>query len=184
MLYHLLFPLHDQYSVFNVFRYISFRSIYSILTALAIALVMGPIVIRWLKAKKIGEKIRNDGPQTHLSKEGTPTMGGLLIFMALVIPTFLWADIFNSYIWVSLITVTLFAAIGFYDDYMKLTGIRSGMSGKTKLAYQFSAALIIVLLIYLIQGGDPSVTKVHIPFLKDVQQILAYYTYLLQCWLL
>ncbi len=169
MLYHLLFPLHEQFSAFNVFRYISFRSIYSILTALAIALLMGPVVIRWLKSKKIGEKIRNDGPQTHLAKEGTPTMGGMLIFMALVAPTLLWADILNSYVWVCIITVTSFAAIGFYDDFMKLAGKGSGMSGKTKLALQFSVAFIVVLLIYLMQGGDPSVTKVHIPFLKDVQ---------------
>lgn len=175
MLYHLLYPLHEQFSVFNVFRYITFRSIYSIITALVIALVMGPYLIRWLKANKVGEKIRGDGPQTHLAKEGTPTMGGIILFVALVTPTLMWADLFNHYIWIALLSITLFAAIGLYDDIIKFKGSNGGMSGRSKLICQFAAAFLIVTLIYISQGGASYVTTVHIPFLKDVHPDLGLY---------
>ena len=168
MLYRLLYPLSDTMSFFNVFRYITFRSIYALLTALTIALFMGPMVIRWLKAKKIGEKIRSDGPKTHLAKKGTPTMGGVLIIISLMVPTFLWADFFNSYVLIAAMTVVFFALIGFYDDYMKLTGRGSGMAGWTKLGLQSSAALLVAGAVYLAQGGSPEVTSVHIPFFKNL----------------
>lgn len=168
MLYHLLYPLHETFSAFNVFRYITFRSIYAILTALVIALVLGPWVIRMLKEKKIGEKIRNDGPQTHLAKEGTPTMGGILIIISLGVPTLLWADLTNSYIWVAMMAVFLFGAIGLYDDYIKLAGNGRGVSGKGKLVMQFASAFVLVAFVYIIQGGESSVTEVYVPFLKDV----------------
>jgi phospho-N-acetylmuramoyl-pentapeptide-transferase len=125
-------------------------------------------MIRWLKEKNIGEKIRDDGPQTHISKAGTPTMGGLIIFISLITTTFLWADFFNSYVWIAMFSVTAFAMLGFYDDYVKLKGDTGGISGKSKLAYQFSIAFMIVMFIYIAQGGDPFVTTVHIPFLKNV----------------
>ncbi|VAX23305.1 Phospho-N-acetylmuramoyl-pentapeptide-transferase [hydrothermal vent metagenome] len=165
MLYHLLYPLHDTFSAFNVFRYITFRSIYAVITGLVIAFVMGPWLIRRLKEMEIGERINIDGPQSHQAKAGTPTMGGVMIVTALVIPTLLWADLANSYVWIVLISVILFALIGFYDDYIKLIGGK-GISGKAKLVLQFMAAFVIVLAVYISQGGDPSVTTVHFPFLK------------------
>lgn len=168
MLYHLLYPLSDLVSAFNVFRYITFRSIYAIVTALVMALILAPPIIRWLKAKSIGEKIRGDGPQSHLSKAGTPTMGGLIIFIALVIPTIMWADYTNSYVLIALTSLTLFAAIGFYDDYVKLTKTGKGISVKTKLAWQVISSLIVVALIYLVGSGDEVITRVHIPFFKDL----------------
>ncbi|MGK7345070.1 MAG: phospho-N-acetylmuramoyl-pentapeptide-transferase [Candidatus Nitrospinota bacterium M3_3B_026] len=169
MLYHLLYPLSETYSVLNVFRYITFRSIYAVITALALAMVLGPWIIRALKRMRVGEIIRDDGPKTHLPKAGTPTMGGLLIVICVFIPTLLWADLWNGYVWTALLSVVLFAAIGFYDDYVKLKKIRHGVSGKAKLAFQFAAAFAVVMLIYAAKSGAPEVTKVHVPFLKDVQ---------------
>lgn len=168
MLYHLLYPLHDTFSAFNVFRYITFRSIYAVITGLVIAFIMGPWLIRRLQELQIGERINDDGPQSHLAKAGTPTMGGIMIITALIIPTLLWADLANSYIWIALSSVLLFTGIGFYDDYIKLTGGK-GISGKVKLGWQFMAALIVVMAIYISQGGDPSVTTVYFPFLKEIQ---------------
>jgi phospho-N-acetylmuramoyl-pentapeptide-transferase len=170
MLYNLLYPMHDVYSVFNVFRYITFRSIYSALTALAVVLTLGPAVIEYLKRRRIGEKIRSDGPQSHMIKSGTPTMGGLIIIAAVVVPSLLWADLSNGYIWIAIITTLVFGAIGFYDDYVKLTGSRKGgISGRLKLVLQFSAALAIVLGVYMIQGGTEALTRVNVPFLKNVK---------------
>ncbi|MDH5637122.1 MAG: phospho-N-acetylmuramoyl-pentapeptide-transferase [Nitrospinota bacterium] len=168
MLYHLLYPLSDTFSALNVFRYITFRSIYALLTALAIALIMGPMVIRWLKAKNIGEKIRSDGPKSHQSKKGTPTMGGILIIISLMVPTLLWADFLNGYVLIAMMTVVLFSIIGFYDDYMKLTGRGSGMSGWTKLGLQAGAGLMVAGAVYMVQGGATEITSVHIPFFKNL----------------
>lgn len=153
-----------------MFRYITFRSIYAIITALAIALVMGPWLIRRLRKREIGEKIRIDGPQSHHAKAGTPTMGGIMIITAALIPTLLWTDLTNSYIWVAILSMALFGAIGFYDDYEKLTGVKEGMgiSGKVKLMFQFAAAFVIVMAVYAIQGADPEVTRVYVPFMKNV----------------
>lgn len=170
MLYNLLYPMHDMFSVFNVFRYITFRSIYAALTALAVVLTLGPVVIEYLKRRRIGEKIRSDGPQTHMVKSGTPTMGGLIIIAAVLIPSLLWADLSNGYVWVAIVTILVFGVIGFYDDYVKLTGIRKGgISGRLKLVLQFSAAFFIVMAIYMIQGGTEALTQVNVPFLKNVK---------------
>ena len=168
MLYHLLYPLNEIYSVFNVFRYISFRSIYAVVTALVVALLMGPWLIEYLKSRQIGEKIREDGPEQHHIKAGTPTMGGVMIIVALVTPTLLWADLTNIYIWVALLSILLFGAIGLYDDYQKLTGSRHGLSGRAKLLLQFISAGVITSIIYISQSGDPIITTVAIPFLKNV----------------
>ncbi|MBI5814484.1 MAG: phospho-N-acetylmuramoyl-pentapeptide-transferase [Nitrospinae bacterium] len=170
MLYNLLYPLHDAYTVFNVFRYITFRSIYAVVTGLAVALVIGPVFIEYLKSRQIGEKIRSDGPKSHLSKAGTPTMGGILILISMLLPTLLWADLLNGYVWVAVETALMFGAIGLYDDYVKLKGIRKGgISGRQKLALQFAAALVIVMCVYIAHGGSEGLTKVHVPFLKNVQ---------------
>jgi phospho-N-acetylmuramoyl-pentapeptide-transferase len=170
MLYNFLYPLHDTFSVFNVFRYITFRSIYAALTALAVVLALGPGIIEYLRRRRIGEKIRSDGPQTHMVKSGTPTMGGMIIIAAVVIPSLLWADLSNGYVWIAIMTALVFGAIGFYDDYIKLTGKRKGgISGRLKLVLQFSAALAIVMGVYFIQGGTEVLTRVNVPFLKNVK---------------
>jgi phospho-N-acetylmuramoyl-pentapeptide-transferase len=170
MLYNLLYPLHDTFSAFNVFRYITFRSIYAALTALAVVLALGPGIIEYLRRRRIGEKIRSDGPQTHMVKSGTPTMGGLIIIAAVVIPSLLWADLGNRYVWIAIVTTLVFGAIGFYDDYAKLTGMsKGGISGRFKLALQFLAALGVVMGIYMIDGGTEALTRVNVPFLKNVK---------------
>ncbi len=166
MLYHILYPLHDYYAALNVFRYITFRSIYAVVTALVIALVMGPWLIEFLKTRRIGEKIRSEGPESHHVKEGTPTMGGVLVIFSAAAPTLLWADLTNAYVWIALFTIILFGGIGVYDDYQKLVGANHGISGRGKLAMQFAAAFVVVVAVYLTQGGDPSVTKVSLPFFK------------------
>ena len=123
MLYNLLFPIADDISVFNLFRYITLRTGGAMVTALLVSFVLGPMVIRWLKSKQAeGQPIREDGPQSHLiTKKGTPTMGGVLILFALGIATLLWADLANEYVWAVLLVTLGFGAIGFIDDYKKLT---------------------------------------------------------------
>src|SRR3954469_7027261 len=120
MLYHLLFPFHTQLSVLNVTRYITFRTAAASLSALAISLALGPWMIRKLREFQIGQVIRQEGPTTHRPKAGTPTMGGLLILTAALVPTLLWAKLNNPYVWIAVLTTTAFGAIGFLDDYLKI----------------------------------------------------------------
>jgi phospho-N-acetylmuramoyl-pentapeptide-transferase len=170
MLYHLLFPLHVDYSFFNVFRYITFRTIYAAITALLLCFVIGPWLIRELGTHQIGQVIRRDGPESHLAKEGTPTMGGLLIVLAMVIPTLLWANLGNPYIWIAVLVTVGFGAIGFVDDYKKVIRKDSkGLSPRKKLLFQFALAAIAATLIYLDIGIQP---KVSIPFFKKLNPSL------------
>ncbi|HEY7056258.1 MAG TPA: hypothetical protein VH458_07030, partial [Vicinamibacterales bacterium] len=120
MLYHLLYPLHTSIPVLNVFRYITFRTAGASVTALVISLVVGPILIRRLREFQIGQVIRQDGPQTHRAKAGTPTMGGLLIMSASLVPTLLWADLTNAYVWIAILATAGFGTVGFVDDYLKI----------------------------------------------------------------
>jgi len=142
MLYHLLFPLHVHAGLhwLNVMRYVSTRIILATLTALAISFLLGPWFIDRLKAKQIGEQIRTDGPQTHKKKAGTPTMGGSLILFALAIPTLMWCDLTNPFIWITLLVTVGYGVIGFLDDYLKLTRSKRGLPGKLKLIGQFVIA--------------------------------------------
>ena len=172
MLYHLLFPLHESYSFFNVFRYITFRTIYAAITALLISFLLGPWLIRVLRNHQIGQTIRLDGPESHLSKEGTPTMGGLLIVLATVIPTLLWANLTNHYIWLAVVVTVGFGAIGFIDDYRKV--IRKdtkGLSPRRKLVAQFALAAAVAGTIYMDIGVKDTVL---IPFLKNVRPSLGF----------
>src|SRR5258707_7508575 len=120
MLYHLLYPFHTQVSVLNVTRYITFRTAAATLSSLAISLAFGPWLVRKLREFQIGQVIRAEGPQTHRPKAGTPTMGGLLILTAALVPTLLWADLTNAYVWVAVLTTIGFGGIGFADDYLKI----------------------------------------------------------------
>ncbi len=149
MLYFLLYSLHTKFSLFNVFRYITFRAILAILTALVISFFCGPWVIRKLNELQVKQYIRDDGPKKHLEKEGTPTMGGTLILFSIVVAVLLWADLSNFFIWVGLLVLTGFGAIGFADDYRKLTHKNSkGLTMKQKMACQMGVALGASLLLY------------------------------------
>jgi len=166
MLYHLLYPLHEVYSFFNVFRYITFRTIYAAITALVICFVVGPWLIRKLHELQIGQTIRDDGPNSHLAKQGTPTMGGILIIFAVTVSTLLWANLNIFYIWLVLMITLGFGLIGFFDDYRKLTRRNSrGVPGSIRLGAEIAIALFVSIVLYFKPGFNPYVT---IPFFKTV----------------
>jgi phospho-N-acetylmuramoyl-pentapeptide-transferase len=170
MLYHLLYPLHESYSFFNVFRYITFRTIYASITALLLCFVIGPWLIRELGSHQIGQTIRRDGPERHIAKEGTPTMGGLLIVLAVVIPTLLWANLTNSYVWIALFVTVGYGGVGFCDDYRKVIRKNSkGLSAKAKFASQILLAGAAATMIYMDVGIQD---KVSIPFFKKLNPSL------------
>ena len=170
MLFNLLAPLGDEIIVFNVIRYLTFRSGAAVITALVFCFVVGPAFIAWLKAKQgEGQPIRSDGPETHLiTKAGTPTMGGFLILLSLSISTLLWADLTNRFVWIVLFVTVGFGAIGFADDYLKLTKRDSkGLRSRNKFLAQVAIALIASLLI--IQASPEEIsTHLAIPVFKDV----------------
>ncbi|MFO7965027.1 MAG: phospho-N-acetylmuramoyl-pentapeptide-transferase [Desulfobacterales bacterium] len=166
MIYHLLYPLHTSISAFNVFRYITFRTIYASLTAFLICVLIGPWVIRRLRELQVRQFIREDGPQTHLKKAGTPTMGGVLIVGAAVLSTLLWSNLTNHYVWIVLIVITGFGLIGFADDYLMQVKRRSkGLTARKKILLQCIPAVLTGVWVYLIPEFD---TRVTIPFLKNV----------------
>jgi phospho-N-acetylmuramoyl-pentapeptide-transferase len=170
MLYHLLAPLADQFTPFNLFRYITFRSGGAVVTALVIAFVAGPRVIAWLKSKQAeGQPIRLDGPESHLiRKKGTPTMGGFLILLAVTVSTLLWADLTNGYVWVVIFVTVSFGGIGFFDDYKKLTKrSSSGLSGRAKLAAEIVVATVAALGVMHLTR-DPLATTLAVPFVKNL----------------
>jgi phospho-N-acetylmuramoyl-pentapeptide-transferase len=170
MLYHLLYPLHVDYSFFNVFRYITFRTIYASITALLLSFIIGPCLIRELGSHQIEQTIRRDGPERHLAKEGTPTMGGLLIVLAIVIPTLLWANLTSSYIWIAVFVTLGYGGIGFLDDYKKV--IRKdphGLRAVTKFTGQILLAGVAAIMIYMDIGIQD---KVSIPFFKKLNPSL------------
>ncbi|MEE8333204.1 MAG: phospho-N-acetylmuramoyl-pentapeptide-transferase [Alphaproteobacteria bacterium] len=169
MLYHLLFPLADEIGAFNLFRYLTFRTGGAMMTALIISFVMGGPLIRWLRSRQgEGQPIREDGPASHpLTKKGTPTMGGLLILIALAGATLLWADLTNRYVWAVTIVTLSFGSIGFVDDYLKLTKRSpNGLSGRTKLVLELMIGCAVALWIVNI-SGDPIATSLAIPFVKN-----------------
>ena len=144
MFYYLYLQFHSQVHVFNLFRYITFRTAYASLTALLLSLVLGPWVIEKLKAFQVGQYIREEGPQSHQAKAGTPTMGGVLINICIVVPTLLWADLSNVFVWLVLGVSLAFAGIGFWDDYQKLRQRQNlGLTGRTKLLLQVLVSFIL-----------------------------------------
>lgn len=168
MLYHLLFPLHEQFAILNVFRYITFRAAYAALTALALSLLLGPWVIRKLTAYGIGQQIREEGPESHQTKAGTPTMGGVLILFCLTVPTLLWARLDNLYLWLVLLTTLAFGTVGFVDDWLKLVKQRNlGLTGRTKLLIQGLIALGLATALATLPLPAFE-TRVSIPFFKNV----------------
>ncbi|NQW01592.1 MAG: phospho-N-acetylmuramoyl-pentapeptide-transferase [Rhodospirillales bacterium] len=169
MLYNILFPLADQFSVLNVFRYLTFRTGGAVITALIISFLFGPVVINMLKNRQQGgQPIREDGPESHLlTKKGTPTMGGFLILLALTIATLLWADLRNGFIWAALGVTIAFGTIGFLDDYMKVTQRDTkGLPGKLKLLMQVAISAVAAFWI-MSQLPDALTTTIAIPFMKS-----------------
>ncbi|MGQ0562754.1 MAG: phospho-N-acetylmuramoyl-pentapeptide-transferase [Gemmatimonadota bacterium] len=144
MLYHLLVPLSDEHIFFNLFRYITVRAAGGMITAVIISFTLGPAIIRWLRVLRFGQIVRTEGPESHLKKAGTPTMGGVLIIVATVISTVLWADIANAYILITLLVLVWLGALGFLDDYLKVVRRRSeGLVGKYKLIGQGAIGLLV-----------------------------------------
>jgi phospho-N-acetylmuramoyl-pentapeptide-transferase len=172
MLYHLLYPLHTTLSALNVFRYITFRTIYASLTAFLVCFLIGPWVIRRLKELQIGQYIQEDGPETHHSKAGTPTMGGILILTAIVTSSLLWTDLTNGYVWIVLLIVCGYGLIGFTDDYLMLIKKRNkGLTARAKFLGQVILAAVAGLLLYMDPDFD---TRVTIPFFKDISPDLGW----------
>jgi phospho-N-acetylmuramoyl-pentapeptide-transferase len=170
VLYHILVPLSDQFGVLNVFRYLTFRTGGAVITALILSFFFGPVLIRALKDRQGGgQPIRVDGPEAHhLAKKGTPTMGGILILIALTIATLLWADLRNRYVWAALGVTMAFGLIGFLDDYVKVSQRDSrGLPGRLKLLLQVSIATVATF--WIISIAPPSLaTHLAIPFFKTV----------------
>jgi phospho-N-acetylmuramoyl-pentapeptide-transferase len=176
MLYYLLYPLRNMISGFNVFRYITFRSAWAALTALIISFIFGPWLIERMRRIKAGQYIREEGPKSHQMKAGTPTMGGILINIAIVIPPILWADIFNPYIWIVLFVTFAYGAIGFVDDYRKLVKKQNqGLTAREKFSMQIGVALAAGLAIaYLPSIHNNYSTVLTFPFFKALHLNLGF----------
>ncbi len=169
MLFNLLAPLADEFIAFNLFRYITFRTGGAIMTALLVSFLLGPSIIGWLRAQQRGAPVvREDVPEGHLKKAGTPTMGGFLILLAVAISTVLWADITNGYVWVVMLVTIGFGAVGFVDDYLKLSRRNSkGLRGRIKLLLEVAVAVAAALWI-LTLTREPLATGLAVPFFKNV----------------
>ena len=168
MLYALFDWLAHDISAFNVFRYLTLRAILGVLTALTICFVIGPGLIRRLTFYKVGQVVRTDGPQTHLAKAGTPTMGGALILIAVFISTLLWSNLQNRFVWVVLLTTLFFGAIGWVDDYRKLVRKNpKGLSARQKFFWQSVGGFVVAVVLY-ITAKTPAETQLIVPVFKNV----------------
>jgi phospho-N-acetylmuramoyl-pentapeptide-transferase len=162
--HHVSGPLH---TALNIFRYLTFRTAFASLTALFMGLIIGPAVVRQLREFQIGQFIREEGPQAHKKKAGTPTMGGVLIAIAIVVPTLLWADLSNKFVWLAVFSTAAFAAVGFADDYMKVVHRRNlGLTGRSKLMLQFLIAIAVAVTLVVFQARGDYSTHLIVPFFK------------------
>jgi phospho-N-acetylmuramoyl-pentapeptide-transferase len=167
VLYHLLYPFHTQFGALNVTRYITFRTAAASLSALAISLLLGPWMVRRLREFQIGQVIRQEGPQSHRAKAGTPTMGGLLILTAALVPTLLWADLTNVYVWIAVLTTAAFGGIGFADDYLKIVRRdHHGLRPRYKMGWQIAVALVVGIVLMVLQEQGAYNTRLIFPFFK------------------
>lgn len=168
MFFNLLAPLADDVQVFNLFRYLTFRTGGAVMTALVLSFLFGPRIINWLKSRQgNASNIREDVPETHFKKAGTPTMGGFLILMSIIVSTLLWADIRNSFVWVVLLVTIGFGAIGFTDDYLKLSQKNSkGLSGRLKLVFQVIIGTVAAIWVMTLTR-EPLAGTLAVPFFKD-----------------
>ncbi|MGH9406183.1 MAG: phospho-N-acetylmuramoyl-pentapeptide-transferase [Terriglobia bacterium] len=170
MFYYLNLKFHSQVHVLNLFRYITFRTAAASLTALVLSLVLGPWLIKKLRAFQIGQYIREEGPETHKAKAGTPTMGGVLIGLCIVVPTLLWSDLSNVFVWLTLGVTVGMGAIGFWDDYLKVRRRRNlGLRARSKLSLQVLAGLLLAVALAILSGRGLYSTKLTFPFVKNLR---------------
>jgi phospho-N-acetylmuramoyl-pentapeptide-transferase len=175
LLYEKLFPFFHP---FRIFRYLTFRTVFASLTALLIALFIGPYVIQKLREFQIGQFVRDDGPQSHLKKTGTPTMGGVLIVIAILLPTVLWSDPANPFVWVTVFSTLAFGAIGFADDYIKVVKRRSlGLTARAKLFWQGLAGVLVAVSLVVLEQFDMFSTRLSVPFIKSLHPSLQWHSW-------
>jgi phospho-N-acetylmuramoyl-pentapeptide-transferase len=173
LLYERLYP---YFRPFNIFRYLTFRTAFASLTALFTGLIVGPAVVAKLREFQIGQFIREEGPKGHQKKAGTPTMGGVLIAIAIVVPTLLWADLSNKFIWITLLVTVAFASIGFADDYSKVVHRRNlGLTGRNKLGLQLLVGVITAIALLVMQAHGQYSTRMIVPFFKRVHPDLVFH---------
>jgi phospho-N-acetylmuramoyl-pentapeptide-transferase len=169
LLYWLLYSkLFHYFPPFRIFRYLTFRTAFASLTAMFTGLIIGPLVINRLRDFQIGQYIREEGPKAHQKKAGTPTMGGVLIAISIIVPTLLWADLSNPYVWMAVLSTVAFAAIGFADDYTKVVHKRNlGLTARTKLGLQVLVSVLIAVTLIAMQNRGMYSTRLVVPFLKQ-----------------
>ncbi len=185
MLYYLLYVvLQPVFSPFNVFRYITVRTALAGITALFLSLLLGPWLVRKLREMQIGQYIRDEGPQAHKAKAGTPTMGGILIVVAMAVPTLLWADLRNPFVLLALAATLAFAAIGFADDYNKVVRKQNlGLTGHTKMFFQILTSFGVGIALILLTAGGSYSTELMMPFFKNFRPDLVIHPFLATPWL-
>lgn len=165
MMLWLMLQLQEHFSPLRVFKYVSFRVIAAMLTALAISFILHPWFIRRLQSRQIGQVVRKDGPESHFSKAGTPTMGGSLVLFSMVVPTLMWTDLTNLYVWAALTVTVAFGVVGFIDDYLKLKERNSkGLPGRFKLLFQFLVSALVIFALFREEGGFDR--HLYIPFVS------------------
>jgi phospho-N-acetylmuramoyl-pentapeptide-transferase len=173
MLYHIFYPLAANVKLFNIFKYLTFRTIYSMITALLVCFILGPWIIRTLEGLQARQVIRTDGPESHLQKQGTPTMGGVMILAAIIIPTLLWADLTNAYIWMALFITVGYGVIGFVDDYKKVVKKDTkGLSPRQKMFWQVLLAGSVAVFLFLKPGFSE---QLYFPFFKNFHPDLGFW---------
>ncbi len=169
MFYHLLYPLRDYVSAFNIFRYITFRTAYATFTSLLICFVLGPILVRMLRDHGVVDGIRADTPERHAGKAGTPTMGGIIILIAVIVPTLLWADLTNKYILITVLATCWLGLMGFMDDYFRIVRNKpAGLVGRYKIAGQAALGLAIGIVLIAFPEDPAMATRTTVPFFKNV----------------
>lgn len=179
MLYNLLYPLSDYYSIFNIFRYITFRTVYAIITAFVLALIFGPLIISLLRKFNIGQKFKGFEPESHKTKKEAPTMGGLLIIISAVVSSLLWSDLRNSYLWIVLFVFISLGILGFIDDYVKAVLERPfGLSAKLKFTIEVILAILAVHMVVMVDSTG-NATKLALPFIKTWVFDVGYFYYIL-----
>jgi phospho-N-acetylmuramoyl-pentapeptide-transferase len=174
LLYEKIFHLGPFFSPFRIFRFLTFRTAFASLTALFMGMIIGPAVIRQLRDFQIGQYIREEGPKAHQKKAGTPTMGGVLITISIIVPTILWADLSNKFVWLTVMSTVAFGAIGFADDYLKIVHHRNlGLTGRSKLALQILTSVVIAVILVMMQVKGQYSTHLIVPFFKSFRPDLA-----------
>ena len=179
MLYWLLYEkLYPFFHPFRIFRYLTFRTAFASLTAMLIALFIGPYVIQKLREFQIGQFVRTDGPESHLKKTGTPTMGGVLICIAILLPTVLWSDPANPFMWVTVFATLAFGAIGFADDYIKVVRRRSlGLTARKKLLWQGLVGVVVAVALVVLEQFKMFSTRMSVPFIKSLRPDLLWHSW-------